>query len=128
MADFYKFCPKSSETYCESFFFFFFFIPIEWSYDASSFWGPRLSYSYFSRSFFIFHPFPDHGAIIMSSTLLSTPVFAGSPRSVNVFDPGTVLAFGEGLRKGVKGEEAVFVVQGVENGEGVTASVEGRPA
>ena len=43
-----------------------------------------------------------------------------------MFDPASVMAFGEGLRKGVKGEEAMFVVQGVQNGEDITASVEGR--
>ena len=55
-----------------------------------------------------------------------TVCITGSPCSVSVFDPASVMAFGEGLRKGVKGEEAMFVVQGVQNGEDITASVEGR--
>ncbi|KAK7089925.1 filamin-A-like isoform X2 [Littorina saxatilis] len=66
------------------------------------------------------------GSFRVKAYLKGEPV-TGSPKAISVFDPGEVVAFGEGLKRGVKGEEASFVVQGVENGEGVTASVEGSP-
>ena len=45
---------------------------------------------------------------------------------VSVFDPTQVRAFGDGLKRGAKGEEASFIVQGVENGQDVTATIESK--
>lgn len=54
------------------------------------------------------------------------PFFSGSPKSIEVVDPGQILVTGEGLTKGTKGVEAYFYVnkQGLD-GE-ISVVIEGK--
>ncbi|XP_076454287.1 filamin-A-like [Babylonia areolata] len=51
----------------------------------------------------------------------------GSPVCVRVYDPGQVVALGEGLKQAARGEEASFVVYGADVIDDVTTTVEGSP-
>nr|KAG5708293.1 hypothetical protein BaRGS_021227 [Batillaria attramentaria] len=48
----------------------------------------------------------------------------GCPVTIDVFDPGQVTAKGEGLRKGIKGEESRFEVHGASSGDNLTVNIE----
>ncbi|KAL5004306.1 hypothetical protein ScPMuIL_017762 [Solemya velum] len=72
---------------------------------------------------------PQSSGVYLVRVKLKGKLIPGSPREVEVLDPGDIIVTGDGIEKGIRGEEASFTVSGGHGGGviGAEIQVNGQP-